>query len=85
MPAEHLHNQRRVIPFRLMRRSSRLVVCSVCLRVREGGEWIEAGEAIRRLRTFEQKQVVRFGDALCDRCETELRLRRRSDADQLAA
>jgi hypothetical protein len=68
-----------------MRRSYRLVVCSVCLRVREGTEWIGAGEAIRRLRTFEHEQVVRLGGALCERCETELRLRRRSDMDQLAA
>jgi hypothetical protein len=85
MPAEHLQNRSRVIPFRLMRRACRLVVCSVCLRVREGGNWIEAGEAIRRLRTFEHEQVVQLGGALCDRCETELRLRRRSDVDKLAA
>ena len=33
---------------------------------------------IRRLRTFEHEDVVRLGGALCDRCEMELRLGRRS-------
>ena len=85
MSSTHLHNRSRVIPFRLRRRLSRLVACSVCLRVWKDGAWIEAGEVIRRLRTFEHEGVVRLGGALCDRCEGELRLRRRSDPEELAA
>jgi hypothetical protein len=85
MPADGAHNRNGVIPLRLQRRSRRLVVCSVCLRVRVGGAWIEAGELIRRLRTFELDDVVRLGGALCEQCETELRLRRRSDSEALAA
>jgi len=85
MSSTHLHNRSRVIPFRLRRRLSRLVACSVCLRVWEDGAWIEARELIRRLRTFEHEGVVRLGGALCDRCEMELRLRRRSDSEELAA
>jgi hypothetical protein len=85
MPDEHLHNRSRVIRFRLRRRASRLVACSVCLRVREGAAWIAADEAIRRLRTFEHQHVVRLDSALCDRCETDVRLRRRSGSEQLAA
>jgi hypothetical protein len=85
MSSTHLHNRSRVIPFWLRRRSSRLVACSVCLRVWENGAWTEAGEAIRRLRTFEHEGVVRLGGALCGRCEMELRLRRRSDSEELAA
>ena len=42
----------RVMPLRLGQRSPRLVACSVCLSVRDGRPWIEVGEAIRRLRTF---------------------------------
>jgi hypothetical protein len=76
MPAEHLHNRPR---------ARRLVACSVCLRVHERRGWVEAVEAIRRLRTFEHKQVVRLDGTLCDRCALELRLLRRSDADELAA
>ena len=85
MSSTHLHNRSRVIPFPLRRGSSRLVACSVCLRVWENGGWIEAGEAIRHLRTFEHEGVVRLSGALCDRCETELWLRRRSDLQKLAA
>ena len=85
MLSTHMHNRSRVIPFRLRRRLSRLIACSVCLRVWEDGAWIEAGEAIRRLRTFEHDDVVRLGGTLCGRCELELRLRRRSDSEKLAA
>jgi hypothetical protein len=85
MSGEHLNNRGRVIALRLLRRSARLVACSVCLRVWENGGWIEASEAIRQLRTFEHESVVRLGGALCDRCETELRLRRRSHLQKLAA
>ena len=69
MSSTHLHNRSRVIPFRLRRRPSRFVACSVCLRVLEEGGWIEAGEVIRRLRTFEHEDVVQLGGTLCDRCE----------------
>jgi len=85
MPADGLHNRNRVIAFRLRRGSRRLVACSVCLRVRVAGTWIEAGELIGRLRTFELDDVVRLGGALCEQCETELRLRRRNDSEELAA
>ena len=83
MSIRHLHNRSRVIPFR--RRSPYLVACSVCLRVSENGAWIEAGEAIRRQRTFEHDEIVRLAGTLCDRCELELRLRRRSGSEELAA
>jgi hypothetical protein len=85
MPAGRAHNRNRVIPFRLRRGLRGLVACSVCLRVREGRAWIEAGELIRRLRTFEHDDVVRLRGALCEGCETELRLRRRSGSEELAA
>ena len=85
VPGEHAHNRTRIIPFRLRRHSPRLVACSVCLRVWEDGTWIEAGEVICRLRTFEHENVVRLRSSLCDRCEMELRLRWRSESDALAA
>jgi hypothetical protein len=83
MSSRYVHNPSRVIPFR--RRSPHQVACSVCLRVSENGAWIEAGEAIRRLRTFEHAEVVRLGGTLCDRCLMEFRLRRRSGSEELAA
>jgi hypothetical protein len=84
MPGQRVHNRIDVIPFRLRPRSLHLITCSVCLRVREGGAWIEVGEAIRRLRTFEHEHVVRLGGALCECCELELRLRRRGDSELAA-
>jgi hypothetical protein len=85
MPSERPQDPNRVIPFRLRLRSNRFVACSVCLRVHDGGAWVDAEEAIRHLRTFEHKHVVRLGGALCDRCDMELRLRRQTAAEQLAA
>ena len=82
---EHMHVPVRADQFWRGRRSSRLVACSACLRVREGKTWIEAAQAIRRLRTFEDERLVQFGGGLCDRCKTELRLRRHDNVEPLAA
>ena len=85
MPGSAMHNRNRIIPFPGRRGSPRLVVCSVCLRVHVDGAWMEADDLIRRLRTFELGDVVRLGGALCEPCETELRVRRHSDSEALAA
>jgi len=84
MHAASAQNRNRVIPFPLRRGSRRFVACSVCLRVRVTGSWIEAGELIRRRRTFELDDVVRLDGAICDQCERELQLRR-SGPEELAA
>lgn len=85
MSGEHAQVNSPVIQLGLRRRRQRLVACSVCLRVRDGGTWIDAGAAIRRMRSFEHKHVVLLGAALCESCETELRLRRQREPEQLAA
>jgi len=85
MPGKRAQNRNRVIPFRLQWRSHRFAACSVCLRLRDGGAWVEAGEVISRLRTFEHEEIVRLVGALCERCQTELRLRRGSSPEELAA
>jgi hypothetical protein len=85
MRTVQLHSRSRIIPFPPRRSPHKLVACSVCLRVREGDEWVDVDDAIRRLRTFERKDVVRLRGALCDRCEFELRQRRGSAPDRLAA
>jgi hypothetical protein len=66
-------------------RATRFVACAICLRVQHDGAWVEAGDAIRLLRTFERKDVVRLREALCERCETELWQRRRESSRELAA
>jgi hypothetical protein len=85
MSGRRQHDEYHVIPLRFARRQTSLVTCSVCLRVHDAGGWIDAEEAIRRFRTFEHEHVVRLGGALCDRCELELRLRRQSVVEPLAA
>jgi hypothetical protein len=85
MPGNRPQNRNRFVPFRLRRGSHCFVACSICLSVRNGEEWIEAGEAIRRRRTFEHGDVARLGGALCEGCQTEFRLRRRSASEELAA
>jgi hypothetical protein len=85
MPHNCVRHRNRTNPLRLRSGSHRLVVCSVCLRVHDGGVWIDTHEAIRRLRTFERDDVVRLAGALCERCEWELRLRRQRGTEELAA
>ena len=85
MQGKRAHHRNRVIAFPRRRRSQRLVTCSVCLRVRDGGAWVEAGEVIRRLRTFEHADAVGLDGALCEHCRTELRFRRQSEPEELAA
>ena len=85
MPHKRLHHRGRGNPFRLRTDSRRLVACSLCLHVRDGGAWIETQEVIRRLRTFERADVVRLTAGLCERCQTELWLRRQGGSEQLAA
>jgi len=85
MPPNRVHKQPHVISFPLRRVPQRLVACSVCLCVQDGGAWIETEEAIRRLRTFERDHVVRLAGGICERCETKLRLRRVSGSEDLAA
>ena len=82
---ERVHKSNGVIHVSFRGRLRRLIACAICLSVKDHGAWIEAGEAIRRLRTFERQDVVRLGEALCERCETELWQRRRGSSQELAA
>ena len=45
-----------------------LDVCSICLRVNDGGTWGEASEFIRAMRTWELATVPRFAPVLCGSC-----------------
>ena len=53
-----------------------LPVCSICLRVRAHGTWLEPGDAIRELRTYESVVPTRLRPAICPECETQIALRR---------
>jgi hypothetical protein len=58
-----------------------LTACSLCLRVRNEGRWIEADRAIRRLRTYELPTPVRLAPGVCDRCADVIARRRAAVPD----
>jgi hypothetical protein len=62
-------------------RTLSLVSCSLCLRVLRDSDWVDALDAIRRLRKFELPTVVHPEPGLCDECG-DLIERRRSNAPQ---
>jgi hypothetical protein len=61
-----------------------LITCSVCLRVLDGTEWIEAERAITDLRSFALPVPPRLEAAVCDACMESIR-RRRLSANALVA
>jgi hypothetical protein len=58
-----------------------LVSCSLCLRVLHDSHWIDARDAIRKLRRFELPTVVHLEPGVCDQCG-ELIARRRASPPQ---
>jgi hypothetical protein len=54
-----------------------LVICSLCLHVQRGSEWIEAERVIRETRSYELDATPRFHPAICDNCVDSI-LRRRA-------
>jgi hypothetical protein len=52
-----------------------LTACSVCLRVWDGSDWIEAEQTIRTLRSFDRPTPPPFRSALCRPCVAALRAR----------
>jgi hypothetical protein len=52
-----------------------VTACSVCLRVWNGSEWIEAEQTIRMLRSFDRSKPPRLRSALCRPCVAALRAR----------
>ena len=53
-----------------------LPACSVCLRVRAHGTWLEPGDAIRELRTYQSVVPTRLRAGICPECEAEIAYRR---------
>ena len=64
---------------------SALTACSVCLRVLQGSDWVDAETVIRELRSFDLATAPRLKSALCDPCVRSLRERRARSAEPLAA
>jgi hypothetical protein len=62
-----------------------LIMCSLCLRVRRGSEWIEAERVIREMRSFELESPPRLRFAVCDFCAESIFSRRTQAGESIAA
>ena len=71
-------------PKLVSRRNTKLVACSLCLRVRRGSAWVDAEAVIRELRTYELRALPRLEPAVCDDCLAVL-LGRRAHAEEAIA
>jgi len=72
------HAERRPAPLRV-------IACSLCLRVLHESGWIDADEAIRKLRTFALPAPVGLDPGLCDRCLDSVTARRAESRPLLGA
>ena len=50
------------------RRSTDLVTCSLCLRVRRGSDWVDPEDVIAELRSYELESPPRLWPGVCDDC-----------------
>ena len=70
---------------RSRQRHTDLVTCSLCLRVRRGSDWVEAGDVIRELRSYEHSAAPRLQPGICEPCGELILDRRAHDAETIAA
>jgi NMD protein affecting ribosome stability and mRNA decay len=62
-----------------------VVACSLCLRVFHDGSWMEAEEAIRRLRSYELPAPLALEAGICDECTESVRARREGSSSRRLA
>jgi hypothetical protein len=72
-------------PIQNARSQTRLITCSVCLRVRRGSEWIEAERVINEIRSYDFDAPPRLKSAICDVCADSILSRRAREVEQVAA
>jgi hypothetical protein len=61
-----------------------LIVCSICLRVRRGSEWLDAERVVREIRSYDG-DLPRLHGAVCDACSEAISRRRAAAQEALAA
>ena len=61
-----------------------LTVCSICLRVRRGSEWLDAERVVREINSYE-RELPRLHGAVCDACAEAIAHRRAHTPDAVAA
>ena len=62
-----------------------LRVCSLCLRVLRGSEWIEAERVISEIRSYDLGSPPQLHFAVCDLCAESILSRRGRVAEPVAA
>jgi hypothetical protein len=75
-------------PFRRTSRQTEsrtdLTTCSICLRVRRDGEWVDAEDVIREIRSYELETPPHLHDAVCEDCADSI-FNRRAQHEPVAA
>jgi hypothetical protein len=61
-----------------------LIVCSICLRVRRGSEWLDADRVVRETSSYDG-ELPRLHGAVCDACAEAISRRRADWEDAVAA
>jgi hypothetical protein len=61
-----------------------LTTCSLCLRVRRDGKWLDAERVIREFRSYELDSPPRLRGTVCDDCAESI-FSRRAQSDQSVA
>lgn len=84
MDTDLLHRLRVPRGLRQVQSRTRLVTCSMCLRVLRGSEWLDAERVIHELRSYELEAPPRLRPALCDGCAESIH-RRRAEIEPIAA
>lgn len=67
------------------RRSTDLVACSLCLRVRRGSAWVEPEDVITELRSYDLEAPPRLLPGVCDDCADAIFDRRARTEEPVAA
>ena len=62
-----------------------ITICSLCLRVRRGKTWVDAGRVIREIHSYELPDLPRLKGSVCDACADEIFRRRAENEPPLAA
>ena len=62
-----------------------LIICTLCQRVQRSPNWVEMGQVISELRTFELESVPELHGVICDDCVDAILLRRSDPGEALAA
>ncbi len=61
-----------------------LIVCSICLRVRQGSDWLDAERVVRETSSYDG-ELPRLHGAVCGACIEAIARRRARARDALAA